>query len=519
MTGPIKGPHSQKHPRRPLSHSLSLTRHPDTAAVDEIERLRTALRAAQEERTQLLRLIHEQNEEIDARVQARTEELMTLNRLITAMSATLDLDRVLTLALDGILEHIPIEAGSLLLLDGTRELVFVKVFPAEATPVIGPVRLKAGQGLVGWVVQHGEAIITVDAPHDPRFYPGIDALTGINTRSVLCVPLILRDQVIGAIELVNRRGGAFLPGDRDFLTAIAGSLAVAIENARLYEEAQRRLRELEHANRKLIEAQNQLIRSEKLASIGQLTAGVAHELNNPIGIILGFAQIASEDINPADPLASYLDTIERQALRCKRIISDLLGFARQSEPKVEVADVRRIVNDTLAVIEYQLTLSHINVVRNFAEEVQPVRVDTNQMQQVFLNIIQNAMQAMPQGGTLTIGVEQRADRVAIAFSDTGIGIPPENLNRVFDPFFTTKEAGQGTGLGLSVSYGIAARHGGKIEVESTVGAGTTFTVLLPAYIASPFLSVPPGGLEPPHPAPEAGALSSELRGPILGNYF
>ena len=512
MTGPLRIP-GIKDQRPGVGERLLL---PDPRSLaseaDEIERLRQALRAAEQENAELLRLIHEQNASLEARVQARTQELLTLNRLISAITSTLGLDQVLSLALGGILVHIPIEAGSLVLLDEAHELAFIKVFPEDIAPVLAPIRLKPGQGIVGWVVEHGQGVIVNDTSCDPRFYPSVDALTGFRTRSVLCVPMFARGQVTGAIELINKRKGPFLPSDQDFLTSIAGSLAMAVENARLYEETRKRLRELEQANRMLVETQNQLIRSEKLASIGQLTAGVTHELSNPLGIILGYAQIALQDIGPDHPLADTLQTIERQALRCKRIISDLLSFARQSEPKAELADVRTIVEEALNVIGHQLTQGRIEVVREFAPGVPAVWVDVGQIQPVFFNIIQNAIHAMPQGGRLTIRIEERAGRVAIAFTDTGIGIPPENLNRIFDPFFTTKEQGKGTGLGLSVSDGIVTRHGGKIEVESQVGAGATFTVLLPAHtLASPF-SVPPGGLEPPHPAPEAGALSPELRG-------
>jgi len=195
--------------------------------VDEIERLRQALRAAEQENAELLRLIREQNAGLEARVQARTQELLTLNRLITAITSTLGLDQVLSLALGGILVHIPIEAGSLVLLDEAHELAFIKVFPEDIAPVLAPIRLKPGQGIVGWVVEHGQGVIVNDTSCDPRFYPSVDALTGFRTRSVLCVPMFARGQVTGAIELINKREGPFLPSDQDFLTSIAGSLAIA----------------------------------------------------------------------------------------------------------------------------------------------------------------------------------------------------------------------------------------------------------------------------------------------------
>lgn len=226
------------------------------------------------------------------------------------------------------------------------------------------------------------------------------------------------------------------------------------------------------------ETQEQLLQSEKLASIGQLAAGVAHEINNPIGVMLGFAQVLLKRVKEDDPTYKPLTTIEREGLRCKRIVQSLLDFARHSKPEPRRVNVNDVIDASLE-LSHQSTRSNIHLIKEYSPNLPPVLADINQLQQVFLNILLNAYDAMSNGGTLRIVTGLVMDRVDIAFSDTGVGIPPENLTRIFDPFFTTKEVGKGTGLGLSISYGIVEQHGGTIEVKSQVGEGSTFTVHLP----------------------------------------
>lgn len=244
----------------------------------------------------------------------------------------------------------------------------------------------------------------------------------------------------------------------------------------------------------LKKSREQLIQQEKLASVGQLAAGVAHELNNPLVGILGYSQFGLEKISkkPLRDLtkddirtySQYLKDIGDQSRRCKTIVQNLLKFA-QSSTKVafEPVDLNSVLMDTLAFTCHQMEMSRVELITNLADSLPKVMGNSNQLQQVFTNIILNAVQAMPQGGELRVSTEMIDEKtqkmIQIAFSDTGCGIPKENLDKVFEPFFTDKKVGQGTGLGLSVSYGIVKDHGGNIEVESTEGKGATFTVILP----------------------------------------
>ena len=244
---------------------------------------------------------------------------------------------------------------------------------------------------------------------------------------------------------------------------------------------------------KLEEVQKQVIQSEKMAAVGQLAAGVAHELNNPLGGILGYAQFALEkmasgQLQEKDYTAfqRYLSDIELQARRCKMIVKNLLKFSRSSDKlEFDLVDVNTALDETFVFTSHQLGMKDIHLNVDLQPHLPKVLGNVNLLQQVFTNILINSMQSMPEGGDLKVStrfnppVGEFGGAVEIAFTDSGVGIPEENRNKIFEPFFTTKKVGEGTGLGLSVSYGIIRDHGGDIKLESVVGAGSTFTVVLP----------------------------------------
>ena len=235
--------------------------------------------------------------------------------------------------------------------------------------------------------------------------------------------------------------------------------------------------------KKLQETHLQLVSSEKMASLGKLAAGIAHEINNPLGGILIYSSLMMEDLPEEDSRRGDLARIVQEAGRCKEIVKSLLEFARQTEPRMEPTDINRAINDGLFFLVNQALFHNIQIVKKFDPFLPFVRGNGSQLKQVFMNIIVNAAEAMHGSGTLTITTSPAPDRkmVFVEFTDTGEGIPEENLTRIFDPFFTTKEVGKGTGLGLATSYGIVEDHGGKINVKSKVGVGTTFTIELPIH--------------------------------------
>jgi signal transduction histidine kinase len=251
------------------------------------------------------------------------------------------------------------------------------------------------------------------------------------------------------------------------------------EAARLYAETVQRNMELAEINARLQTTQQQLVQSEKLAAVGQLTAGIVHDVKNPLTVIKGMAE-SLQDEPELQPYANReLALIRESATKANQIVSDLLTFSRQSTPEMQQQDLKSTVEAALRITAYLTRKANVQVSTALPEQSAYMTYDAQQIEQVVVNLIQNATQAMPKGGTLRVSLSQAAEAVALAVQDTGVGIPPENLTRIFDPFFTTKPAGEGTGLGLSVSYGIIARHHGRIDVDSNVGQGTTFTILLP----------------------------------------
>jgi len=256
-------------------------------------------------------------------------------------------------------------------------------------------------------------------------------------------------------------------------------------------ERDERLKELTH---------QQLMRSERLATLGQLAAGVAHEINNPLAGILTYIRLMKKKMGPdcaTQEFARYLDTMERETGRCGTIVKELLDFARQSEPNLKSVSVNSVINESLALLDHKLRLQNVEVEKRLAD-VPNITADFAQVQQTFMNVILNGAEAMEKGGKLTITtgrsspVQGRTPRpggeipsrgegfVEIEFTDTGVGIAPENLKKIFDPFYTTKS--KGTGLGLSVVYGIIERHQGEIDVKSELGKGTTVLIRLPVSV-------------------------------------
>jgi len=227
--------------------------------------------------------------------------------------------------------------------------------------------------------------------------------------------------------------------------------------------------------------QARVAQSERLASLGMLAAGVAHEVNNPLGGILALTGLTVEDMSQGDPNRENLEEVIRQTERCRDIVKGLLEFSRQTKSNTELVDLNKVLEDTLSLVVKQALFFNIDVVQNLDPEIPPVLADASQFQQVFMNILMNAVQAMQERGVITIVSRHNtaAKSVEVAISDTGRGIPPGQIDRIFDPFFTTKASGQGTGLGLSIAYGIVTTHRGTISVHSEMGKGSTFTIRMP----------------------------------------
>ena len=226
--------------------------------------------------------------------------------------------------------------------------------------------------------------------------------------------------------------------------------------------------------------EEQMTQTEKLTSLGLLAAGVAHEVNTPLAVISNYIQMLAKQMPDGDPRQAIIDKIVKQTFRASEIVNNLLNFSRTGAAELADIDVNRVVEETLSLVAHPLKTSRIQVVKQLSDQLPAVRGSANKLQQVFLNLFLNARDAMPSGGMLEVRTAAHNGSVEVEVADTGAGIPGEHIHRIFDPFFTTKASGRGTGLGLSVSYGIIKEHAGKIDVRSTPGKGTSFHVEFPA---------------------------------------
>jgi two-component system, NtrC family, sensor kinase len=228
-----------------------------------------------------------------------------------------------------------------------------------------------------------------------------------------------------------------------------------------------------------VRLEDQMVQTEKLTSLGLLAAGVAHEVNTPLAVISNYIQMLAKQIPEDDPRQKTIERIVKQTFRASEIVNNLLNFSRTGGTEPVEVDVNSVLEETLTLVQHPFKTAQVNVVKNYAERLPVILGSTTRLQQVFLNLFMNARDAMPGGGMLEVRTGARNGSVEIEVTDTGAGIPPEHLHRIFDPFFTTKATGRGTGLGLSVSYGIIKEHAGKVDVRSTPGKGTSFRLEFP----------------------------------------
>jgi len=295
-------------------------------------------------------------------------------------------------------------------------------------------------------------------------------------RSAASVPLVGRTGVIGVMNLGAASSHYFDAAGLELLMALGQQIATGVDKARLYAETRARATELEAAYRELQEAQERLVRQEKLAVLGQLAGGVGHELRNPLGAIKNAAYFLNMVLEKPEPeVKETLEILEKEVATSERIISSLLGFARPKPPIRRKVDINEVVQEALS----RTTVPEkVEVVRQLDATLPAVLADPDQLAQVFGNVILNGIQAMPQGGRLIVQSEVlNPEWVAVSIVDTGVGIPEENLGKIFEPLFTTKS--RGIGLGLAVTRTLVEGHGGVIEVESKAAKGSTFVVKLP----------------------------------------
>jgi signal transduction histidine kinase len=361
---------------------------------------------------------------------------------------------------------------------GTSQNVVKRAMKSFEYPLIG--------GITGHVFETGESVVVNDVLQDNRYR----SIKGWQAGSEMCVAIREGEKILGIVDVESSSRNAFTHNDFIAMESLAGILASVITSADQYQRLQvmiSQLRSTQVELRARMEAQrsaeNRLVQAAKLAAVGEMAAGIAHELNNPLTSVTGFAELALDDIPEDSETRKDLEIVMREAVRARDVVRRLLDFARQTESERARASLNEVVDDVVALSRHLIRTSGVTLKLDLEKNLPWVLVDVNQMKQVLLNLIHNALQAMPAGGEMIIATgsayRDSRDWIIVSVCDTGVGIPKLDQARIFEPFYTTKGNQGGTGLGLSVTYGIITDHGGQIDVESQPGSGSKFTVWLP----------------------------------------
>jgi signal transduction histidine kinase len=381
---------------------------------------------------------------------------LKLHKLIEAskvINSTLDLDRLLVLIVEMATESVGADRGTLYLVDEARKELWSKVL--QGTDLV-EIRLPFGKGLAGHVAQTGESIIIPDAYADPRFNPAIDKRTGYRTRTVLCMPLKDREgRTIGVLQLLNKASG-FDRDDEEFIDALSAQAAVAIDHARMAGE---------------------MVQNERLSAVGRMASSMIHDFKSPMGTLRLSAETLK--LRARDEESRELaEEIVRQADRFLGMAREILDFTRGGGAlNVQDVDLGAMMEEFLRFVGKGLEKSQVLLERDLRYRGL-VRMDPDKMRRVFDNLVSNAGDAMPRGGTLRVGTSVADGRVRIEFADTGSGMPEEVRRRLGELFFTHGKK-HGTGLGMAMVKKVVDEHGGAVEVESEPGRGTTVRVTLP----------------------------------------
>ncbi|MBI5464264.1 MAG: cyclic nucleotide-binding domain-containing protein [Ignavibacteriales bacterium] len=380
-----------------------------------------------------------------------------LNRLIEAskiINSTLDLDKLLGLILDAAATSIEADRGTLYLVDPFKQELWSKVLQGSNMVEI---RLPMGKGIAGFVAQTGEVINIPDAYNDPRFNPDVDKRTGYRTHNMLCMPMKNKDgKIIGVFQLLNKRDGVFGTDDEQFIDALSAHASVAIENARMAQE---------------------MVQNERLSAVGRMASVIIHDIKNPMGTLRVYAQVMKRK-SGNEEAAKLADEMIHQVDRFVNMTQEILDFTRGvSAMNFQELEFGEVMDNVLDFIEKDLEKNKVQLIKK-PEFKGVIKLDQDKMVRVFYNIASNARDAMPNGGALTVSTVEEKNFVKVEFTDTGTGMPDEVKKRIFEPFMTYGKK-HGTGLGMAIVKKVIDDHGGRIEIDSEMGKGTTIRILLP----------------------------------------
>ncbi|TET62241.1 GAF domain-containing protein, partial [Candidatus Aerophobetes bacterium] len=416
-------------------------------------------------------------------------ERTKLHEILISVSSLFDVAKILKLVVKGAIDFTDSQRSVVLVLDKKKKEIHHAAMEASSPEFSYEVKDIKPNDLAWRTIQQKKPLLAkvpqVSLPLTQSHAKAREA------RAVLSLPLRGQEDVLGVLIASSSSPGSFGKEEVQILSILADEAAIAIEKARLIEDLEKAREELQDSAKKLSQkvkekteelkqSQAHLFQSEKLAGIGQLAAGIAHEIRNPLGIMATSLYYLNDVLSEKSKnVKKHFQIIDSEINRCEGIISNLLEFSRKSEKELEVIDVNALLNITLSLVEKDLFVKDIKLTKKL-EDSPTIRVNMDEMKQVFLNLILNATQAMPNGGRLEVATSLTENqRARIKIADSGIGIRQRHLSKIFDPFFTTKAPGEGTGLGLTLVHAIIERFGGTVQVESQDGKGTTFIIEFP----------------------------------------
>ena len=405
------------------------------------------------------------------------QDLRQLVKLSSLINSSLDPGEALNNALMSVELQLNAEVSSIYGVDKAKGELFFLLVRGPGAEKLKSLRLTIGEGIAGWVAQTEKPLICPTPYSDGRFARQLDNVSGFQTRSILCVPLRSRDRLMGVLEVLNKKDGqGFSDDDLEFLIMLGNMIGPALENAELYSRLREKLT-LTVEELKVVE--KKLLQTERLAALGKLSQGVAHEVRNPVMIIGGFARRLQKRLPAEDQVQEMIVPILHETRRLEQMVAEIEAFAGLLEPDLKPRDLAKIVDQVLAARAAALQQLNITVQCQVHPDLPQIPLDENLMNQTLNLLIDNAAEAMPQGGQLTLAVTPEPNGVRLTLQDTGIGIAAEDLPYIFDPFFSSKP--DGTGMGLTKVHQVISDHRGEIQINSVVGKGTEVNIWLPRW--------------------------------------
>ncbi len=401
------------------------------------------------------------------------DQMDEISQLQDKIDITANINQIWTVFLNEIQNSIKMEGCALFLVDDrSHEFVLKSASPLSMGSVCqNEIEHQIECGMFSWIINRRK----------PALLP---ALVLKNKKTIIMLPLVTAKHTLGVVLIITAiEESAITQENMKLLAMLAKQCSLVMENSLLYDR-------LRNDHESLQKAQRQILQAEKLASIGRLTAGASHEILNPLNILSGYIQMLMLQDNPDERTARYLTIMSEQTERISRIVNGLYQFSQAAGSNKDTVQINALIRKVFQLFEHEHKYDHIRNVMELEENLPAIQGNVDTLTQVFFIMLSNARDAMPKGGELSISTksvlsentsEEIGDWIEIQFRDTGHGISEAEIDRIFDPFYTTKASKNGTGLGLSLSYGIIQNHGGTIHVESQVNKGTTFTIRLPCY--------------------------------------